>query len=116
MLKPFEQATEFTQIEKFPSSGYVLPCITGIEKALNDMHSIHNVHFLETMKVSLKHRMNIYRASETYTVAAVLDPRFKLCWCTSDEEKQLANYKSKVLKLVNDCPHDQSSMSEHNSR
>ena len=32
--------------------------------------------------------MPYYEENETYLLAATLDPRFKLRWCTDDAEKQ----------------------------
>lgn len=39
------------------------------------------------LKASFDRRMQYYLQNEVYILAAILDPRFKLRWCTSDEDK-----------------------------
>lgn len=40
---------------------------------------------VSTLKSSIEKRLSVYESEESYTIASVLDPRFKVRWC--DEEK-----------------------------
>ena len=98
ILLPFLDATEFVQVEKYPSAGYILPCISGLTEHLEAMSQKHDSNFVRALQRALKVRMERYKVCETYIVASVLDPRFKLKWCCSNVEKisakTLLEYKS----------------------
>ena len=90
ILTPFEEATDFAQIEDYPSAGYVLPSIRGLEHQLNNVITKYHCSFLHALKDSLSRRMVVYEANDDYILAAILDPRFKLLWCRNDDEKKRA--------------------------
>ena len=49
-----------------------------------------------------------YETNETYHLAAILDPRFKLRWCDDDEERQrLTNIIKEVAKIEAENHHAQ---------
>ena len=87
ILAPFEQASDFAQIEHVPSSGYVIPCTLGLDHHLRNATSRYNNPFVRGLKASFDRRMPYYLQNEVYVVAAILDPRFKLRWCNNDEDK-----------------------------
>ena len=90
ILTPFEEATDYVQIEKYPSAGYVLPCIKGLRSQLTAISSIHHATFLKELQNSIDRRLAVYEKDVSYCLAAVCDPRFKTRWCTSsDEEKRM---------------------------
>lgn len=70
ILTPFEEATDFSQIEHHPSAGYVLPCIRGLKHQLNSMASRYNSSFLSALKTSLNRRMNAFELNHIYQLAA----------------------------------------------
>ena len=97
ILTPFEEATDFVQVECVPSAGYVLPCEVGLAHHVQGLVSHYNLSFIQGLKESLEKRMPYYEHNETYILAAILDHRFKLRWC-SDEA---VNLRSKeVLKAA----------------
>lgn len=87
ILTPFEEATDFAQIEHIPPAGYVLPCIRGLRHHLENMVSKYHSGFVRALKVSFERRMPEYEQNKAYIRAAILDPRFKLRWCTDDSER-----------------------------
>ena len=88
ILTPFEEATDFAQIEDYPSAGYVLPCIRSLKHQLaNSITKPYHSSFVLSLKDSLTRRMAIYETMNDYILAAILDPRFKLLWCQDDDKK-----------------------------
>ncbi len=87
ILAPFEQTSDFAQIECVPSSGYVIPCTLGLDHHLNSVTSRYNNPFVRGLKASFDRRLLYYLQNEVYILAAILDPRFKLRWCNNDEDK-----------------------------
>ncbi len=88
ILTPFEEVTDAVQVDLYPSSGYVLPCIRGLKHQLTKMSSKYHSSFVKALKSSLHSRMVTYEMNNTYILAATLDPRFKLIWCHDNEEKE----------------------------
>jgi hypothetical protein len=86
ILAPFEEATDFVQVENFPSAGYVIPCIRGLKHQLSTMASRSHTSLINALTASLDSRMAVYEEKEEYLLAAVLDCRFKLRWCKDDSE------------------------------
>ena len=97
ILAPFEEATDFVQTENIPSAGYVLPCVRGLLHHVEQCSTRYHSSFVLALKTSLNRRMPYYQDSETYVLAAMLDPRFKLRWCHEDEKsgyKELLNQEA----------------------
>jgi hypothetical protein len=74
ILTPFEEATDFAQVENCPSADYILPCIRGLEHQLNSMVSKYHSSFVIALQCSLVKRMAVYDTKKDYIVAAILDP------------------------------------------
>ena len=87
ILTPFEEATEFVQVGCVPSAGYVRPCIRGLNHHIENMVSKYHSGLVRGLQQSLQIRMPYYEENETYIVAAILDPRFKLRWCSDNAER-----------------------------
>lgn len=60
VLTPFEEATDCAQVENYPSAGYVLPCIRGLEDQLNKMVTKYHSSFILALQKSLSTRMRVY--------------------------------------------------------
>uniref|UniRef100_A0A1X7UZR8 Uncharacterized protein n=1 Tax=Amphimedon queenslandica TaxID=400682 RepID=A0A1X7UZR8_AMPQE len=88
ILTPFEEATDFAQVDNYPSSGYVLPCIQGLEHQLSKLVTRYHFSFILALKESLTKRMAIFEEKNDYILAAVLDLRLKMLWCRDDLEKK----------------------------
>ncbi len=96
ILIPFEEATDFAQTENIPSSGYVIPCIRGLQHELTKLLQKYNSNFVRNLKRSFETRLLNLQDQYIYCIASLLDPRFKLKWCTSDDEKE------SMRKILND--------------
>ena len=88
ILTPFEEATDFVQVDNVPTAGYVLPCIRGLYHHMQNMTSKCHTALVLGLTQSLEKRMPYYEETDTYILAAILDPRFKLRWCNNDAEKK----------------------------
>ena len=86
ILTPFEEATDFSQIENFPTAGYVLPCIRGLKHQVTRMTSKYHSSLVMALKSSILQRLSVYEENDVYCIAAMLDPRFKVLWCESSTE------------------------------
>ena len=53
--------------------------------------------FVLALKESLLKRMPYYEENETYILASILDPRFKLRWCQSDGDKLRCSIKVPII-------------------
>lgn len=97
ILTPFEEATDFVQVHLSPSAGYVIPCVKGLAHHLQQIYSRFKSPFVGALRESFDKRMGYYKASNTYKLAAVLDPRFKLRWSSDEIEK------SATIQLLRDA-------------
>ena len=102
ILGPFEEATDFAQTELVPSAGYVVPCVRGLKHEMERLLRKYNSSFVRNLKSSLEIRLLPFETNECYQLAPVLDPRFKLRWCTDDAEKENMKclLKEKVTMLI----------------
>lgn len=87
ILTPFEEATDIVQISNVPSAGYVLPCVRGLLHHINHCSTKFHSSFVQALKASLTERVSSYENNDSYVLAAMLDPRFKLRWCVSGSDK-----------------------------
>ena len=55
---------------------------------IENMVSKYHSGLVHGLKQSLHRRMPYYEENETYIVACILDPRFKLRWCSDDAERE----------------------------
>lgn len=99
ILTLFEEATDFVQIDQVPSSGYVLPCVKGLAHHLANTCSKYRIPFVSALKASFDKRMPYFEETTTYVLTAVLDPRFKVRWCSNNAEK---NNCTRMLKSAAD--------------
>ena len=82
-----------------PSAGYIVPCVKGMQYHMDKISTKYHSSFV--LAPILK-RMPYYNKNETYILASILDPRFKLRWCQSDGDilkyrTMLKNVASKYL-------------------
>ncbi len=91
ILTPFEEATDFAQLENILPAGYVLPCIQGLRHQLQNMISKYHSRFVRTLKDSFERCVLDCEHNTIYIHAAILDPRFKLRWCKDEAEKSFSN-------------------------
>ena len=88
ILTPLVKATDSVQVDCVPLAGYVLPCIKGLSHYLKGMVSKYHSAFVSGLKSSMERCMPYYEGNETYILAAILDPRFKLRWCSNNSERK----------------------------
>ena len=87
ILTPFEEATDFVQVDLLPSSGYVIPCVKGLAHHLQQISLRFKSPFVGALRASFDKRTPYYEETVAYKLAAVLDPRFKLRWSSDEPEK-----------------------------
>ena len=87
ILAPFQQATDFAQKQNSVSGSGVIPCVVGLECQLKSLSSKYNTKMLKTLRSSVEKRLKPYLEKNCYRLATMLDPRFKLLWCTTTSEK-----------------------------
>ena len=84
ILAPFEEVTYLVQRDKTGSASLIIPSIIGLTSQLGSIQAKYHTKFLTTLKSSITRRLApIHCSSEC---ATVLDPRFKLEWCSSSDE------------------------------
>lgn len=98
ILMPFEEATDALQEQDIVTGSFVIPCIRGLQAALDSFKLKHESAIVTDLLASLNYRMSCYESRTHFICAAILDPRFKLVWCSSNEEKM--NIKSKFVEIL----------------
>ena len=61
ILTPFEEATDFVQVDCVPLADYVISCVKRLSK--------YNSPFVSALKSSLEKRMPYYKQNRTYVFA-----------------------------------------------
>ena len=113
VLGPFKSAVDYTQGNQIVTSSFVLPCIRGLMLQLDEMKAAHSGNgtlskMLNTFVQSATKRFATYENSETFKLAAALDPRFKCDWCINEELPSLRNVLLK--KIAGSTSHSLSRM------
>ena len=100
ILGPFEHVTILVQKENNISASLTVPVTIGLRHQMHQISSTFNNKMVSTFKRSIKERLSRYEEEESYVVAAVLDPRFKLRWCESDKIDYVESLVRKNLQTV----------------
>lgn len=85
------------QEEVNESASLTIPVMLGIKHQLRQISAIHSNKMIQSLIHSVESRLSPFEKNETFTIAAVLDPRFKMRWCKSgkvEETIALINKKS----------------------
>ena len=89
IIEPFKEVTDRIQGEKIVTSSMVIICTRGLRAALQELQLTYNSKLLSSLKSSLEKRLQQYEEMACFKLAATLDPRFKLDWCTEEEVPQI---------------------------
>ena len=100
ILQPFQLATDLVQGDKVVTASFVISSIKGLRAELASLHNKYSSKLITTLQASQEERLTKYEEMEHFQLAAILDPRFKLDWCSEDElqpMKSLLNEKYQSL-------------------
>lgn len=97
VIEPLEEAADYCLRDRHPSISYVLPCIRGLRHHLTFIESNFNPTLIAALRESVEKHLSCYEQSDNYRIAAVLDARFKLNWCSNDNERDALR-----LELINE--------------
>lgn len=100
ILDPFEHATLLVQEGVNVSASLTIPVTLGIKHQLRQIAAIHSNKMIQSLINAMESRLSPFEKNETFTIAAVLDPRFKMRWSKSgkvEETIALINEKSSNL-------------------
>ena len=100
IMTGFEQATNRVQGELVITSSWVIPCIVGLRKHLEQRWT-WNVSLVESLKFNMS-RILPYLQKAHFRIATALDPRFKLsCFDNAEEVRgELQNLIQVLLRLL----------------
>lgn len=87
ILKPFEDATVMIQTENNVSASLAIPVTLGLEHQLNEISTTYSNKMVSVLKSSLLKRMSDFKSEDSYVLAAMLDPRFKIRWSNDVTQK-----------------------------
>lgn len=95
-LEPFEDAMDYIGKHKdnIPIS-FAIPCIRGLQRHLKCVNQSSCQKLLFQLKAGLIKKMSKFESSRMCKLAAVLDPRFKVTWCSQQE---VSSIKDILLK------------------
>uniref|UniRef100_A0A1X7V7H8 Uncharacterized protein n=1 Tax=Amphimedon queenslandica TaxID=400682 RepID=A0A1X7V7H8_AMPQE len=89
ILKPFEEATNASQGQNIITSSQVIIIIRTLREELGALSRVYKSRLLSTLKHSIDTRLSKYEHMECFQLATVLDPHFKLDWCTDREVEDM---------------------------
>lgn len=95
ILEPLEEATDCAQRQNSVSSSLIIPCVLGLKFHLEEIQSKYNSALISGLQKSVKKRLEMYENIKTLQLSTILDPRFKMDWCSDDGKKE--NMKSSML-------------------
>lgn len=95
ILKPFEDATLLLQREKSVSGSMTISIKFGLKKHLDAIKCDYSSKFLSVLKSSLNSCLSHFETDETYQLASMLDPRFKLLWAAQENTDELVSLLQK---------------------
>ena len=102
LLAPFGTATDYTQGDKVVTASLVIPSIRGLKAQLLNV----NVQYTEPVRAallkSIDRRLSAHEDKNSFQMAAILDPRFKLVWCHSKQESsEMKNCLMTAVDVIN---------------
>lgn len=103
VMEPFEEVMDRCQAEKAVTSSCVIPCVRGLRHAVKNTTTTLNKEIISTLETSLESQLAKFEDMECFQVAAALDPRFKLDWCSSEAEQVIVKNVI-AAKLGSACP------------
>ena len=83
-LEPFKIATKQMEGDECTASSVVLT-IKSLKETLSDLSANLKSDLLTALINAVDDRMARYEQMDLFTIAAILDPRYKLAWADSDE-------------------------------
>ena len=111
VLEPFEKATVLVQGEKYVTSSLAIPVTLGLKNQISKLSTVYNSKMVSALSDSVDTRLSQYQTDDPYILAALLDPRFKIRWCTSESESEtyvdiLKNEMAKIQNPTNSAEDD----------
>ncbi|KAJ8309282.1 hypothetical protein KUTeg_014156 [Tegillarca granosa] len=85
ILEPFEKATLLVQSENSASASLAIPVTCGLKHQICQISIDYSSKMISTLKHSIHSRLSVYENDDSFTIAAILDPRFKLRWCENEK-------------------------------
>ena len=100
VLRPFEEASTYAQLENQPSASLVIPCVLGLKCKLTSMKERNNTSLVHALSASVEKRLTKFVDNDTYVTASVLDPRIKLRWAQSSQHAAITDSLSRKVKIL----------------
>ncbi len=89
ILTPFKWATDFTQSQNVVTVSCILPIVRGLKPQTDRLSQKFKSQLTKTLKSSLYKRLEKYHVEQIFRIAAALDPRWRIGWCTEDERTEM---------------------------
>ena len=89
ILTPFKWLTDLSQGENQVTASIILPVIRGLQAELKHLDEKFKSRLVTTLKSSANARLSQFEEDKEFKLAAALDPRWKLAWCTPEEQTDL---------------------------
>ena len=106
VLRPFDEASTYAQLENQPSASLVIPCVLGLICKLTSIKERNNTSLVHALSASVEKIQTKFVDNDTYVTASVLEPRFKLRWARSSQHAAITDSlcrKVKILRLNSDA-------------
>ena len=100
ILKPFKKATNLSQGQNVITSSEVIVCIPSLLEQLIKLSIDHSCRLLNSLESSVDTRLSKHEYTEMFLLATVLDPRYKLDWCTYEVDTIRSGLLKKAREIT----------------
>ena len=100
ILQPFQIATDLVQGDKVVTASFVISTVKGLRATLADLRATYNSKLVATLQSSLEKRLAQFEDTEHFKFAVMLDPRFKLDWCSNEEHQTMKDLLTSKYKAL----------------
>uniref|UniRef100_A0A1X7UC99 Uncharacterized protein n=1 Tax=Amphimedon queenslandica TaxID=400682 RepID=A0A1X7UC99_AMPQE len=85
ILRPFEEATNIAQGQNIVTGSEVIICVRSLREQREKLAIKYNCQLVTSLQNALDERLSKFESMEIFKLATVLDPKYKLDWCTDEE-------------------------------
>ena len=100
ILQPFQIANDLVQGDKVVTASFVISTVKGLRATLADLRATYNSKLVATLHSSLEKRLAQFEDMEHFKLAVMLDPWFKLDWCSNEEHQTMKDLLTSKYKAL----------------
>ena len=100
ILKLFKKATNLSQGQNVITSSEVIVCILSLREQLIKLSKDYSCRLFNSLESSVDTRLSKHEYTKMFLLATVLDPRYKLDWCTYEVDTIRSGLLKKAREIT----------------